>query len=379
MPLLTRKIVFYNDSAVYGGHEVMFLAGLSSIISKHGLLVYIYYSKYNTRLAYEIRNLTEGRGNVILLPLDIRSRSFQAVSSFFMRRTVARLACRLKAISPERVVIIQGNIEISSLGLLAAKKAGCYCISYIPMVNTMASARNHFFGLIKYPFVSMLFRKPDRFITITDSIAGEIRRRAGKTPVDVVYNCVDYSKYKVFPKEEARRIIGLPPKVKCIGIIGRITFSQKGHDLLANFVRTKRDELDNILFVVVGSGPDEEIFRRKVSRYDIENFFEFIPWTDKLSEVYSSLDALILPSRYEGVPIVAIESLKFAIPILVSHSVLSLKNILPGYFFFRQGDYDGLLSLIKELPSCGGKTYAKLRRLFSVKKFPKEFTEAVLK
>jgi glycosyltransferase involved in cell wall biosynthesis len=376
---LIRKIVFYNDSAVYGGHEAMFLSGLSSIIKKHGLLVYIYYSKYNTRLAYEIKKLTEGRGNVILLPLDIRSRSFQAVSSFFMRRTVSKLARRFKSICPERVIVIQGNIEISSLGLLAAKKAGCHCISYIPMVNTMASARNHFLGMIKYPFVSMLFRKPDRFITITNSIAGEIRRRAGKTPVDVVYNCVDYSRYKVFPKEEARKIIGLPLKIKCIGIIGRIMFAQKGHDLLVNFVKSKRDELGDILFVVVGSGSDEEKLRRRVSRYDLEKFFEFIPWTDKLSEVYSSLDALILPSRYEGVPIVAIEALKFGIPILVSYSVFSLKNILPGYFFFKQGNYDDLLSLLNELPSCGSKTYAKLRRLFSIKKFPHEFTEAVLR
>jgi glycosyltransferase involved in cell wall biosynthesis len=376
---LIRKIVFYNDSAVYGGHEVMFLAGLSNVLNRHGLMVYVYYSKYNTKLAYEIKNLAEGKGNVVLFPLDVRSRSFQAVNSFLMFRTVAKLSRRFHSIAPERVIAVQGNIEISSLGLLAAKKAGCRCISYIPMVNTMASARNRFFGIIKYPFISILFRKPDRFITISDTIAESIRRRSGRTPVDVVYNCVDYSKYKVYPKNEARRAIGLPTDAKCIGIMGRISFSQKGHDLLVRFVREKREFLDGVLFVVVGSGPDGEKLRRMVSRYDLENFFEFIPWTDKLSEVYSSLDALILPSRYEGVPVVALEALKFDIPVLVSHTVSSLKNIFPGYFFFRRGDSDGLLSLIRELPYCERRTYAKLRNLFSIKKFPREFTEAILK
>jgi glycosyltransferase involved in cell wall biosynthesis len=375
---MSGKIVFYNDSAVYGGHEIMFLAGLSALAKRNDCVLYVFYSKYNTRLAYEIRTLAEGCANMVLLPLDIRSRSFQAVRSFFMLRTLSMLKKRFRSISPDLVVLIQGNIEISSLGLIAARRAGFRCVSYIPMVNMLASAKNIFFGIIKYPFISILFRLPYGFITISDAIAAQLQGRVSFARISVVHNGVDYSRYEIINRDVARRVIGLPAGALCIGVIGRISFAQKGHDLLVSFARAMRKKMDGILFVVVGSGPDEEKLRRMVSHNDLEQYFEFIPWTDKMSHVYSSLNALLIPSRYEGFPVVAIEALKYNIPILVSSEVVSLQDMLPAKFFFKRGNHKALLSLIKKLPPCSKDTFAEMRKIYSAKRFPGEFSHAIL-
>jgi glycosyltransferase involved in cell wall biosynthesis len=85
-------------------------------------------------------------------------------------------------------------------------------------------------------------------------------------------------------------------------------------------------------------------------------------------------DVLLLPSRFEGFPLVAIEATHYGVPVVAS-SQAGLADALPQECIFPFGDFEALLKTIEHMRDpvarTSAATYAKtrMRDLLSDDKF----------
>ena len=71
-------------------------------------------------------------------------------------------------------------------------------------------------------------------------------------------------------------------------------------------------------FVVAGDGPEEERFRKRVHKEALEAWFDFRGQMDDLAPLLAVCDMLVHPSLSEGVPLVVLEALASARPVVAS-------------------------------------------------------------
>jgi len=71
-------------------------------------------------------------------------------------------------------------------------------------------------------------------------------------------------------------------------------------------------------FIIAGDGPEENRFRRRVHKLGIHALFDFRGQVDDLAPLFTASDLLIVPSRSEGVPLVVLEALASARPVVAS-------------------------------------------------------------
>ena len=98
-----------------------------------------------------------------------------------------------------------------------------------------------------------------------------------------------------------------------------------------------RRQVPQLKLLVVGDGPDLAALKALVQREGLQDAVLFAGWTDGLSPVYAAIDALALPSRYEGVPLVMLQALYFKRPVIAS-AVDGMLDILPAHWLFPSGD-----------------------------------------
>lgn len=148
-----------------------------------------------------------------------------------------------------------------------------------------------------------------RLLCVSDE---ELRlgRAAGvRTPAVVVPNGVDTDRFTPAPTAPARERLGLPdgPLVLCLG---RVT-EQKGQDLLLAAWPRVRARVPDARLVVVGDGPRAAEWRRACTEVSVL-------WrgaTDDPAHWYAAADVVALPSRWEGMPLVALEALASGRPV----------------------------------------------------------------
>ena len=121
--------------------------------------------------------------------------------------------------------------------------------------------------------------------------------------------------------------------------IGRIDIYHKGLDILLTHLLELKNFLkeNNITISIYGSGKiSEEIkFKNKIKEFNLEKYVKIYGRIEKEKKqiVYEEHDFLILTSRYEGLPLVILEALKFGCPCFVSQNT----NMLDEILYFKSG------------------------------------------
>ncbi|MGB0578114.1 MAG: glycosyltransferase family 4 protein, partial [Limisphaerales bacterium] len=376
-PLHTLAI--YDDAPVFGGHEQMSCCGIEALARAPHLHLVCYYHRHNHKLRKRLERIAIEHPNVRLIPLRHQSKKFQGLRSRFSGGRVRRLANQFRSDCIRAVLVLQGDIELSSLGVLAANNLGIPAISYIPVPHTLATMQAKL-GSLRDPFNKWLFKRPDSFITISEGMAEMLRARGADQSITVVHNGFDASKTELRDPIEARRRLGLPEVHKLVAMVGRIEFKQKRQDFLIDCVARNFSRMENVHLVFVGSGPDSTTLKDKVNGYGLGDSATFIEWTDGLSDVYSAIDLLCLPSRFEGVPLVMLEAMSVKVPIVASARD-GMKEFLPEEWLFTPDDetecVDRILTtLAAPNPVLIQKNQDLALTRFSMQTFNREFVDA---
>jgi glycosyltransferase involved in cell wall biosynthesis len=117
-------------------------------------------------------------------------------------------------------------------------------------------------------------------------------------------------------RKEARTALGLPLDAAVVGFVGRIA-TQKAPDVLVSaFARVSRLH-PRALLAVVGDGPLRPKLYQASERLGLR---PRVRWLGEQNgqNAMPAFDLLVLPSRYEGLPLVLLEALRAGLPIVAT-------------------------------------------------------------
>lgn len=127
--------------------------------------------------------------------------------------------------------------------------------------------------------------------------------------VTVINNAIDVDRFKFDEKirKKKRKELGIDDSTLVVGHVGRFV-AQKNHVFLIDIFNDIQKENKNSLLLLVGQGPKIDEIKEKVKRKGIENKVKFLGQRNDVNELYQAFDIFLLPSLYEGLPVVGVEA-----------------------------------------------------------------------
>ena len=151
--------------------------------------------------------------------------------------------------------------------------------------------------------------------------------------VTVFNNAVDTSKF-AFSKsnrDRLRKELGISNKY-VIGHIGRFT-KQKNHSFLIDIFEQYYKTNPNAVLLLVGIGELQDEIKDTVKQKKLEDAVIFLGKRSDVDELYSAMDVFLLPSLYEGLPVVGVEAQVSGLPCIFSNEITSEVAITDNVYF----------------------------------------------
>lgn len=167
----------------------------------------------------------------------------------------------------------------------------------------------------------------------------------------LIQNAVDtYSlAYDKTMRNAIRDELGLSDKF-IMGNIGRFA-EQKNHPfLIQTFAQLHRLRPDSHL-ILIGKGEGEQNIRRMVNELGLERHVSFLGEKANVSDYYQAMDVFVLPSLFDGLPLVLLEAQAAGLATFSSDVIPATAGFLPN---FRQMSLDqGPESWAQEIAKIG--------------------------
>jgi len=146
----------------------------------------------------------------------------------------------------------------------------------------------------------------------------------GKDNLDkcaVFRNALDLDKYKFDKKlrNETRQKLGLEDNF-VIGHIGRFEY-QKNHDFLIDIFDEVYKKNNKARLLLVGYGSLKEKIFEKIERLGLSEVVIDLGKTEDIIPLYNAMDCFVMPSYYEGLPVVGIEAQANSLPCIFSTEI----------------------------------------------------------
>lgn len=237
----------------------------------------------------------------------------------------------MRSFKPDLIItnFAANDIMLFISAMLGVKQRVCY-------FHTMVQQHLEDFGSLSLRQRINIFRKGFAFRKATHLIAPS---HAAKKDL-VQYYKVDPSKVFVFQNAIADTEIRNQGKNKIIGFLGRLDKS-KGVDILLHaFCRIQKFYPDTQLFIA-GSGRVENELKNIANELNIVQvvFFNGTIAAENVRSFLASLHFLVVPSRMDNLPTVALEALSVGTPVIASNTG-GLQDIVEdgynGYLFDKE-------------------------------------------
>lgn len=92
-----------------------------------------------------------------------------------------------------------------------------------------------------------------------------------------------------------------------VGTVGRLV-PQKNHSFLIEVFKSVRERNDKIKLYLIGEGKLENKLRKKIIKNNLEETVKIFKSRADVEKFYDEISLFVLPSLYEGLPIVAVEA-----------------------------------------------------------------------
>ncbi|PIQ89475.1 MAG: hypothetical protein COV72_02920 [Candidatus Omnitrophica bacterium CG11_big_fil_rev_8_21_14_0_20_42_13] len=296
-PARRTKILYFLNSTVRAGAEEHVLSLIKGL-DKDEFEPILVCPQELISLMPELTDL-----NIKHYPAKIRKwRNIGAINKF------------VKILKHEKPDVVHSHLFFATMfAAPLAKLAG------IPKVIETAHLREAWRkGLKKAYFIDRFFyRFTDKIIAVSNAVKNYLvnEKKLPADKIEVIHNGIDVNKFK----PEIRSTQNSVPSTSFkIGVIGRLE-EQKGHRYLLKAISLLNGKFNNVKFLIAGDGSLKKELIDSAERLEISDKVEFLGYRENIKELISEIDLVVLPSLYEGLPLIALETGAMGKPIIVTN------------------------------------------------------------
>lgn len=153
-----------------------------------------------------------------------------------------------------------------------------------------------------------------------DWMYGKKMMDSGK--VTIINNAIDLDEYAFSQelREKYRQELNIPADAFVVGHVGRFMY-QKNHAFLIDVFREVARQNPKAILMLVGDGELRPEIEQKVASYNLKDKVRFLGLRKDVKKLYNCMDVFVLPSWYEGLPVVSVEAQANGLPCIFSDQV----------------------------------------------------------
>lgn len=225
------------------------------------------------------------------------------------------------------------------VGLIAAKKAKVKKI-IVHSHSSNSSGKNILIRnakrLLNYIFKPLVRKCANQYLACSDLAAKWLytKKIAKNEQYEIIYNSIDFNKFKYNQKSRnsIRNNYNIDDKF-IIGFVGRFGY-EKNTLFLIDILCEVLKERDNSILLCIGEGPYMDIFKTYAQEKNVLDKIVFAGVVDNSWDYYQAFDVFVLPSLYEGLPIVGVEAQISGCPSIFSDHIT--KHVIIGKNSYRE-------------------------------------------
>jgi glycosyltransferase involved in cell wall biosynthesis len=196
-----------------------------------------------------------------------------------------------------------------------------------------------------------------RVIAVTRELAARLTGEFPAEKIVVIENGVDTAAVRA--ESGIAEFRAARPDVTHIGIVGRLTEVKRVDLFLEAAAALLRDFPQRAwAFHVFGDGPERSRLQGVCERLQISDRVTFHGHRQDIAICIAGLDALVICSDHEGLPMTALEAAALAVP-TVAHAVGGLVEVVPQEFLVARHEADGYRDGILRALHADGRVIAE--------------------
>lgn len=287
------NLLYFSNEPVRGGVEEHMLMLLQGLNRKHFRLHLVCHPELVSKLRPD-------------LPDDVH-----VVPLYLERLYQISAGVRFAQILRERQVdILHSHLFRASL---VASPIGRLC--GVPLVFETPHVREHWRqGWLKGHFLidRLAGRSVTHYIAVSKANAQYLIDSKGLPAhkVRVIHNGCDLERFRTShrPPVDLKKTLGFAGSDPMLVVLARLE-SQKGHRVLIDAMSAVHAQFPSVRLVCVGAGSLRDELESQVRQAGLNESVRFVGYQSNVADWLALADFVVLPSFYEGLPLVAIESL----------------------------------------------------------------------
>ena len=184
---------------------------------------------------------------------------------------------------------------------------------------------------VRYLLPRLLLPRADGVRVVSEQVKHSLVDRLGisakKICVLPIYADLEQFKNGVALPEDNARLQEYSFKMIAVG---RFVEREKNFSMLIAMMRELVKRHPRAVLVLVGEGPDKNLYEAQIKRYGLEKSVILERWRDDLPSFYRCFDLLLVSSNYEGWGRVAIEAMAGGLPVVMTDVGLAGEVVRDG-------------------------------------------------
>lgn len=175
-------------------------------------------------------------------------------------------------------------------------------------------------GRHEYALLRLTRSLPDRVICVSNAVRETVLEREKLDPgrTIVIHNGIEQARRVDNGSSAIRRRWEITEESPVVGMVANLNRSVKGVEYFLDAVPSILEAVPETRFIVLGRGREERPLKEKARRLGIDSYVIFAGYQEEVERYYSIMDISVLTSLSEGLSITLLESMNYALPVVVT-------------------------------------------------------------
>jgi len=212
------------------------------------------------------------------------------------------LAIRQLALTLQSQLVLFTKGGLSRFKLFLPRSVRSVVVQHVPLALPGLSAGKN---ALRRLIAAVCYRLVDKVVTVSDGLNQDVCRalKLAPTKVKTIYNPVLTSSVNALARQELpAAVLPLPSYFLCVG---RLDY-QKGYDMLLQI--WQQPQLQQQHVCIIGDGPLSNTLSEQIAQLGLSDRVHLLGADNNPYRYMQHAKALLLPSRFEGLPTVLVEA-----------------------------------------------------------------------